>query len=59
MDPDLGRYPEVWAAAGTATAVFPVAPATLRTLSNATVAPLAEEPAANPSVMESSSTPAG
>jgi len=43
MDPDLGRYPVVWAAAGLSTAVFPVPPATLRTLSNATVAPIAEE----------------
>ena len=45
MDPDLGRFPEVWAAAGTATAVFPVAPGALRDLANATVAPLTEEPA--------------
>lgn len=43
MDPDLGRYPVVWAAAGTSTAVFPVPPATLRILSNATVAPIAAE----------------
>jgi len=43
MDPDLGRFPVVWAAAGTATAVFPVPPATLRILSNATVAPITEE----------------
>lgn len=43
MDPDLGRYQVVWAAAGTSTAVFPVPPATLRTLSNAVVAPIAEE----------------
>jgi prolyl-tRNA editing enzyme YbaK/EbsC (Cys-tRNA(Pro) deacylase) len=43
MDPDLGRFPLVWAAAGTPTAVFPVSPATLRTLANATVAPIAEE----------------
>jgi prolyl-tRNA editing enzyme YbaK/EbsC (Cys-tRNA(Pro) deacylase) len=43
MDPDLGRYPVVWAAAGLATAVFPVPPGTLRILSNATVAPIAEE----------------
>ena len=43
MDPDLGRYPVVWAAAGLSTAVFPVPPATLRILSNATVAPIAEE----------------
>lgn len=43
MDPDLGRFQVVWAAAGTSTAVFPVPPATLRTLANATVAPIAEE----------------
>ena len=43
MDPDLGRYPVVWAAAGLATAVFAVPPATLRILANATVAPIAEE----------------
>jgi prolyl-tRNA editing enzyme YbaK/EbsC (Cys-tRNA(Pro) deacylase) len=43
MDPDLGRYQVVWAAAGTPTAVFPVPPGTLRTLSNAVVAPIAEE----------------
>ena len=44
MDPDLGRWPLLWAAAGTPTAVFSVTPATLRTLANATVAPLAVEP---------------
>jgi prolyl-tRNA editing enzyme YbaK/EbsC (Cys-tRNA(Pro) deacylase) len=43
MDPDLGRFPVVWAAAGTPSAVFPVPPATLRILANATVAPIAEE----------------
>lgn len=43
MDPDLGRFQIVWAAAGTGRAVFPVPPATLRILSNATVAPIAEE----------------
>jgi prolyl-tRNA editing enzyme YbaK/EbsC (Cys-tRNA(Pro) deacylase) len=43
MDPDLGRFAEVWAAAGTDGAVFPVPPATLRTLANATVAPITEE----------------
>jgi prolyl-tRNA editing enzyme YbaK/EbsC (Cys-tRNA(Pro) deacylase) len=46
MDPDLGRFQIVWAAAGTATAVFPTPPATLRTLANATVAPITEEPGA-------------
>ena len=43
MDPDLGRYPTVWAAAGLPTAVFEVPPGTLRTLANATVAPITEE----------------
>jgi prolyl-tRNA editing enzyme YbaK/EbsC (Cys-tRNA(Pro) deacylase) len=43
MDPDLGRFQVVWAAAGTPTAVFPVPPGTLRILSNATVAPITEE----------------
>jgi prolyl-tRNA editing enzyme YbaK/EbsC (Cys-tRNA(Pro) deacylase) len=43
MDPDLGRFPTVWAAAGSSTAVFPVPPATLRTLANAMVAPITEE----------------
>jgi prolyl-tRNA editing enzyme YbaK/EbsC (Cys-tRNA(Pro) deacylase) len=53
MDPDLGRYPVVWAAAGLPTAVFPVPPATLRVLSNATVAPIAEvRPAADRAVDE-------
>jgi len=44
MDPDLGRFPVVWAAAGLSTAVFPVPPATLRMLADATVAPIAEAP---------------
>ena len=43
MDPDLGRFQIVWAAAGTATAVFPVPPGTLRILANAMVAPIAED----------------
>jgi prolyl-tRNA editing enzyme YbaK/EbsC (Cys-tRNA(Pro) deacylase) len=43
MDPDLGRFRTVWAAAGTPTAVFPVAPGTLRMLANAHVAPICEE----------------
>jgi prolyl-tRNA editing enzyme YbaK/EbsC (Cys-tRNA(Pro) deacylase) len=42
MDPDLGRYQTVWAAAGLPTAVFEVPPATLRILSNATVSPITE-----------------
>jgi prolyl-tRNA editing enzyme YbaK/EbsC (Cys-tRNA(Pro) deacylase) len=49
MDPALDGYEEVWAAAGTPTAVFPIAPATLAMLSGALVAPCAEvpEPAAD------------
>jgi prolyl-tRNA editing enzyme YbaK/EbsC (Cys-tRNA(Pro) deacylase) len=43
MDPDLGRFQIVWAAAGTPTAVFPVPPATLAMLSNAHLAPIVEE----------------
>jgi len=43
MDPDLGRFQVVWAAAGTSTAVFPVPPGTLRILANAMVAPITEE----------------
>ncbi len=45
MDPDLGRYPVVWAAAGTPNAVFAVPPGTLRVLADAVVAPVAEAPA--------------
>jgi prolyl-tRNA editing enzyme YbaK/EbsC (Cys-tRNA(Pro) deacylase) len=44
MDPDLGRYPVVWAAAGTPNAVFAASPATLRVLADAVVAPIAEMP---------------
>lgn len=44
MDPELGRYTTVWAAAGLPTAVFPVAPAILRMLADAHVAPIAEVP---------------
>ena len=44
MDPDLGVFQVVWAAAGLPTAVFPVPPGTLRTLANAMVAPIREEP---------------
>jgi prolyl-tRNA editing enzyme YbaK/EbsC (Cys-tRNA(Pro) deacylase) len=42
MDPDLGRFQTVWAAAGTQNAVFMVPPATLRILANAHVAPIAQ-----------------
>ena len=44
MDPDLSPYQVVWAAAGLPTAVFPVPPGTLRTLANAMVAPITEQP---------------
>jgi Cys-tRNA(Pro) deacylase len=43
MDPDLGRYETIWAAAGLPTAVFPISPATLRMLADAHVAPIAED----------------
>lgn len=43
MDPDLGRFSVVWAAAGLPTAVFPISPASLRLLADAEVAPIAEE----------------
>jgi prolyl-tRNA editing enzyme YbaK/EbsC (Cys-tRNA(Pro) deacylase) len=59
MDPDLGRHPVVWAAAGTANAVFAVPPATLRSLTNATVAPIAEEVAAEPLTEAPAGNPAG
>jgi prolyl-tRNA editing enzyme YbaK/EbsC (Cys-tRNA(Pro) deacylase) len=42
MDPGLDGYPEVWAAAGTANAVFAIPPRTLALLSDALVAPCAE-----------------
>ncbi len=44
MDPELGRYATVWAAAGRPTAVFPGSPATLRMLADAHVAPIAQDP---------------
>jgi prolyl-tRNA editing enzyme YbaK/EbsC (Cys-tRNA(Pro) deacylase) len=50
MDPDLGRFATVWAAAGLPTTVFPISPASLRVLADAQVAPIArlqdEEPPA-------------
>lgn len=46
MDPDLGRFPVVWAAAGLDRAVFPVSPAALRDLTNAIVSPIADVAAA-------------
>jgi prolyl-tRNA editing enzyme YbaK/EbsC (Cys-tRNA(Pro) deacylase) len=44
MDPDLGRYETIWAAAGTANSVFRVTPATLRVLANAVVTQIAVAP---------------
>lgn len=43
MDPDLGRFGTVWAAAGLPNAVFPISPASLRVLADAEVAPIAED----------------
>lgn len=43
MDPDLGRFQVVWAAAGLSTHVFPVKPQALLMLANAHVAPICEE----------------
>jgi prolyl-tRNA editing enzyme YbaK/EbsC (Cys-tRNA(Pro) deacylase) len=48
MDPDLGRFPIVWAAAGLPTAVFPVPPGTLRMLADANVVSIAEARPSNP-----------
>ena len=42
MDETLTRHEEVWAAAGTPEAVFPIDPGRLRDLSGATVADVAE-----------------
>ncbi len=44
MDQDLCAYQWVWATAGTESALFRVAPKTLRMLSNAVVAPVADVP---------------
>jgi len=55
MDPDLCPFQLVWASAGIDRAIFPVPPGTLRILSNAVVAPFAEEPwprAASAAAME-------
>ena len=43
MDPALDGYEVVWAAAGTPNGVFPIAPASLAMLSDALVAPCAED----------------
>ena len=47
----------IWAAAGTATAVFPVPPGTLRMLSNATVDPITE--ARQPAAAHAGDLPSG
>jgi len=52
MDPDLGRFAMVWAAAGLPNAVFPISPASLRVLADAEVAPIAEE--ADPPILRAS-----
>ena len=43
MDPALHGYGEIWAAAGTPTTVFAIAPATLAMLSDALVAPCTQD----------------
>jgi prolyl-tRNA editing enzyme YbaK/EbsC (Cys-tRNA(Pro) deacylase) len=43
MDPDLGRFATIWAAAGHPNVVFPISPATLRMLADAQVAPITED----------------
>jgi len=52
MDPDLGRFAMVWAAAGLPNAVFPISPVSLRVLADAEVAPIAEE--ADPPILRAS-----
>ena len=52
MDADLCPFQQVWAAAGADGAIFPVPPGTLRLLSNAVVAPFADEPWIRPTAME-------
>jgi Cys-tRNA(Pro) deacylase len=45
LDSDLTSYDEVWAAAGTPDAVYPVSPSDLRRVTSATVAEFAGSPA--------------
>ena len=54
MDPDLTRYDTVWAAAGTANAVFPLAPDALRILTGAVVTPISGK---EPRLIETERTP--
>jgi prolyl-tRNA editing enzyme YbaK/EbsC (Cys-tRNA(Pro) deacylase) len=49
MDPGLFRFEEVWAAAGTPTAVFRITPDDLRRSAEAIIAACAQEPTAAPS----------
>ncbi|MGD8485020.1 MAG: YbaK/EbsC family protein [Chloroflexota bacterium] len=49
MDPALDLYPEVWAAAGTPSTVFAIAPGTLAMLADALVGPCAEDAASSSS----------
>jgi prolyl-tRNA editing enzyme YbaK/EbsC (Cys-tRNA(Pro) deacylase) len=58
MDPDLGRFEVVWAAAGTANAVFALGPHTLRMLANATVTPISAAPEARPEQQPANATSA-
>ncbi len=48
MDPALDGYEEIWAAAGTSTTVFAIAPGTLAMLADALVAPCAADTAPVP-----------
>jgi prolyl-tRNA editing enzyme YbaK/EbsC (Cys-tRNA(Pro) deacylase) len=57
MDPDLGRFATVWAAAGTPNAVFALAPATLRVLANAVVTPIAAARQPIPAEQPAGATP--
>ena len=59
MDPDLGRFGTVWAAAGLPTAVFPVAPGTLRMLADAVVAPMTEDRPAQAAAEGEAPSPGG
>jgi prolyl-tRNA editing enzyme YbaK/EbsC (Cys-tRNA(Pro) deacylase) len=59
MDPDLGRFTAIWAAAGTPNAVFQVTPGTLRMLANAVVAPIASAPVLPPEQPPSTEQPSG
>jgi prolyl-tRNA editing enzyme YbaK/EbsC (Cys-tRNA(Pro) deacylase) len=54
MDPDLARFETVWAAAGTANAVFAVNPASLRVLTNAVVTPIAAARETGPHTLSAS-----